>query len=115
MSFVPFASVVAAFQSSLAQAAEAAACFAIADLKVDLPAEVMLSNGQVLVELASSASKVDPAVLTRLSFTLGATCAPDAMPQPSLPSPWAVVPSGTTDSLYGIASADPEIWVVGKD
>jgi hypothetical protein len=114
MTFIPFASVVSAFQSSLLEVASASSCFALSDLKVDIPAEVKVVNGQVLVELASSANKVDPSVLTRLTFSLCATCTPDAMPEvPPAVSPWAVVDTGTAKSLFGIAQYGANLWIAG--
>lgn len=111
MTFVPFSSLVSAFKASLLEAASAPSCFAVSDLKVDIPAEVKVVNGQVLVQLAGAGAGIDAAALTRLSFSLGATCAPEAMPKPSA---WSASATGTAESLYGLASSQGAVWACGK-
>ncbi len=112
MTFLPLKTVVSAFQSSLSGVSDVSCGFAVADLKVELPAEVAVIGGEVMVKLASSAEPLNPAVLTKVSFTLGATCTPETAPAPV--SPWTAVPSGTTESLYGTWSDATSAWVVGK-
>jgi photosystem II stability/assembly factor-like uncharacterized protein len=112
MEFLPLKTVISAFQASLSSVPDASCGFAVADLKVELPAEVAVIGGEVLVKLPSSSEPIDPAVLTKLSFTLGATCTPEAAPAPV--SPWTAVPSGTAESLYGAWSQAGSAWIVGK-
>lgn len=112
MTFLPLKTVVSAFQSSLSGVSDVSCGFAVADLKVELPAEVAVIGGEVMVKLASSADPLNPAVLTKVTFTLGATCTPETAPAPA--SPWTAVPTGTTESLYGTWSDALSVWVVGK-
>lgn len=112
MTFLPLKTVISAFQSSLSGVPEPSCGFAVADLKVELPAEVALVGGEVMVKLASSSEPVNPAVLTKVSFTLGATCTPETQPAPV--SPWAAVPTGTGEDLHGAWGDATSAWVVGK-
>ena len=112
MTFLPLKTVVSAFQASLSGVPEPACGFAVADLKVELPAEVAVVDGEVMVKLASSSEPVNPAVLTKVSFTLGATCTPDTTVAPA--SPWTAVSSGTGESLNGAFSDATSVWVVGN-
>lgn len=114
MTFLPLKSVVSAFQASLSGSSDVSCGFAVADLKVELPAEIAVVGGEVMVKLASSAEPVNPAILTKVTITLGATCTPETMEPPTQPiSPWTVVPSGTEQSLHGVWSDAASTWIVG--
>lgn len=111
MTFMPLKTVISAFQASVAGASNESCGFAVADLRVELPVEVAVVSGDVLVKLASSAEPIDPAVLTKVTFTLGATCTPEPTVS-APPSPWTQIPSGTAVSLHGAWSEAGSAWVV---
>lgn len=114
MTFLPLKSVVSAFQASLAGSSDVSCGFAVADLKVELPAEVAVVGGEVMIQLASSAEPVNPAYLTKVTITLGATCTPETMEPPApAPSPWTPVLPTTGEYFQGAFSDATSSWVVG--
>ncbi len=111
MAWIPLTQVVSAIQTSLSSASDPSTGFAVSELKVELPAEVLTLGGQVVVQLPGQMQKVEAGKLARLSFTIGATAPPEAK---GPPSPWSRAYTGTFESLYAVAVAGERVLVAGK-
>jgi photosystem II stability/assembly factor-like uncharacterized protein len=111
MAWIPLTQVVSAIQTSLSSASDPTTGFAVSELKVDLPAEILTLGGQVVVQLPGQMQKVETGKLARLSFTIGATAPPEAK---GPPSPWTRAYTGTFESLYAVAVSGERTLVAGK-